>query len=125
MKCWKKACSFGKNSFSLTPSRKENTPLKQADEISCICCTVCFLANRTFTTKCNYVDLGEIDDVRFGSWPCKNTFSRESVRSQDRFGLRPRLQLLAAWSRRCSSPVSGYRRGPREPSRRLLLEAFW
>jgi hypothetical protein len=24
---------------------------------------VCFLANRTSTTKCNYVDLGEIDDV--------------------------------------------------------------
>src|SRR5664280_1189837 len=34
----------------------------------------------------------------------KTPFPRESVRSQDRLGLRP---------------------GPREPSRRLLLEAFW
>ena len=40
MKCWKKACNLGKNSFSLTPSRKANTPLKLTDEISCICCAV-------------------------------------------------------------------------------------
>ena len=26
MKCWKKTCNLGKNSFSLTPSRKANTP---------------------------------------------------------------------------------------------------
>jgi hypothetical protein len=50
---------------------------------------------------------------------------RKSVRSQDRLGLRPRSQPSAAWSRRCSRPVSDYRSGPREPSRRLLLEAFW
>ena len=64
-------------------------------------------------------------DVSNGSWPCKNTVPRKSVRSQDRFGLRPRSQPSAAWFRRCSWPASDYRPGPREPSRRLLLEAFW
>src|SRR6478735_9040428 len=41
-----------------------------------------------------------------------------------RFGLRPRSRPSAAWSRRCSWPVSGYRPGPREPSRRLLWKRF-
>src|SRR5450755_2751353 len=66
MKCWKKACSLGKNSFSLTPSRKAKTPLKPTNEISCICCAVCFLANRNFTTKRNYVDPGVIGNVAVG-----------------------------------------------------------
>jgi hypothetical protein len=62
---------------------------------------------------------------RFGSWSCKNTFPGKAVRSQERFGLGPRSRPLTAWSRRFSWPLSGYRPGPREPSRRLLLEAFW
>src|SRR6202051_4160842 len=32
----------------------------------------------------------------------KTPFPGKSVRSQDRFGLRPRSQPSAAWSRRCS-----------------------
>src|SRR5437762_13564360 len=67
MKCRKKACNLGKNSSSLTPSRKANTPLKLTDEISCICCAVGFPANGNFTTKSNHVDPGGIDDVCFGS----------------------------------------------------------
>src|SRR5471032_3646255 len=67
MKCWRKACNLGKNSFSLTPSRKANTPLKLTNEISCICCAVRFFANNDLTTTCNYVDLGVINDVRCGS----------------------------------------------------------
>ena len=66
MKCWKNACNLGKNSSSLTPSRNANTPLKLTNEISCICCAVCFLAKRKVTRKYNDVDLGVIDDVRFG-----------------------------------------------------------
>src|SRR5215470_16731260 len=67
MKCWKKACNLGKNSFSLTPSRKANTPLKLTSEISCICCAVRFFANDDLTTTCNYVDQGVVNDVSFGS----------------------------------------------------------
>src|SRR5450755_3724539 len=67
MKCWRKACNLGKNSFSPTPSRKANTPLKLTNEISCICCAVRFFANNDLTTTCNYVDLGVINDVRVGS----------------------------------------------------------
>src|SRR4051794_19962429 len=67
MKCRKKACNLGKNSSSLTPSRKANTPLKLTDEISCICCAVGFRTKGNFTTKSNHVDPGGIDDVCFGS----------------------------------------------------------
>jgi hypothetical protein len=41
-------------------------------------------------------------DVRCGSWPCENPLLGTSVRSRDRFGLRPRSQPSAAWPRRCS-----------------------
>src|SRR5262245_57384323 len=46
MKCWRNACNLGRNSSSLTPSRKENTPLKLTNEISCICSPVVFLRMR-------------------------------------------------------------------------------
>src|SRR6516164_1202670 len=34
MKCWRKACNFGKNSSSLMPPRKAKMPLKLTIEIS-------------------------------------------------------------------------------------------
>jgi hypothetical protein len=40
-----------------------------------------------------------LDRVSYRSWPCKNTLPRKSVRSQGWFGLRPRSQPSAAWSR--------------------------
>src|SRR5262245_5094239 len=46
MKCWRNACNLGRNSSSLTPSRKENTPLKLTNEMSCICSPVVFLRMR-------------------------------------------------------------------------------
>src|SRR5947207_11597084 len=68
MKCRKKECNVGKNSSSLSPSRKANTPLKLTSEISCICRAVCFLAKGILLQNaCNDVDLRAIDDVGFGS----------------------------------------------------------
>src|SRR5262245_27386567 len=40
---WSNACNLGRNSSSLMPSRKEKTPLKLTNEISCICSPVVFL----------------------------------------------------------------------------------
>src|SRR5258707_15248554 len=73
MKCWKKTCNLGKNSSSLTPSRKANTPLKLTNEISCICCAVRFFANKDPTTTCNYVDL-EISTMSGSGPDCVKTF---------------------------------------------------
>ena len=62
--------------------------------------------NITLLLRKQEIPVIEISDsspnVRYGSWSCKNTIPGKSVRRPDRFGLRPRSQPSAAWSRRCS-----------------------